>query len=72
MKTILALAQLYKGVLIFETPAGFCVYDEQGERIPFVRREAARSFVDAWGQVDCTLSQVPINKSQRALGRLAG
>lgn len=71
MKTILALAQLYKGVLIFETALGFCIYDECGERIPFVTRDAARSFVDTWDRAGCTLSRVPINKRVRALGKLA-
>lgn len=58
MKTIIALAKLYKGVLIFETLTGFVIYNELGERMPFANEQAAEEFVDVWELSGCMLSQV--------------
>ena len=47
-KYILAVARLYKGVLIFETVDSFVIYNELGQRIPFHTQGEAEAFVDAW------------------------
>src|SRR5690242_6054381 len=46
MKTIIALAALYQGILLFETVTGFVIYNELGERMPFASRRDADEFID--------------------------
>lgn len=48
MKTIIALATLYKGVLIFRTTDGCVIFNAIGERIPFGTQAEAESYVDGY------------------------
>ena len=48
MRTILALARLYKGVLIFQTQDGFVIFNAVGERIPFGSEIEAENYIDSW------------------------
>jgi hypothetical protein len=47
-KTIVALARLYKGVLIFRTPSEYVIFNVIGERIPFVSEASAEAYVDGF------------------------
>lgn len=47
-RRIIALARLYRGVLIFRTGDGFVIFNVVGERIPFLSEAEAESYVDGW------------------------
>ena len=47
-KTIIALAQLYKGVLIFRTVDGYVIFNAIGQRIRFATKREAQAYVDGW------------------------
>lgn len=47
MKTLAAVAKLYRGVAILETMEGFVIIGEDGRQFEFRSRGEAEAFVDA-------------------------